>query len=118
MKNLWAGIKLGFQTLVSNPISYLLDPVKATTEKYRENLESEGYSIAEIDQAVKVYHESGGIVTDIGEAYGSVTTGVGKAIKSVGGILNFAGKNLTLILVVAVIVVALWYFLMFRKVTQ
>ena len=115
MKNLWAGIKLGFQTLVSNPIKYVLDPVGSTTEQYKKNLEAEGYGIAEIDQALKAYRESGGIVADIGEAYGGVTTGIGKAVKSLGNVVGFLGKNLTVVLVVALIIIALWYFLMFRK---
>ena len=115
MKNLWAGIKLGFRTLVSNPLKYVFNPVEATTEQYRKDLEAEGYGIAEIDQAVKAFHESGGLVTSIGEAYGSVTTGVGKAVKNLGNVVNFVGKNLTVVLVVALVLVALWYFFMFRK---
>ena len=118
MKNLWAGIKLGFQTLVANPLKYMFDPVGATSTQYRQNLEAEGLSIEEIDQAVKVYEDSGGPITDVGKAYGSFTKGVGDAIKGIGGLFSFLGKNIVGVLIVAALVVAAWYFLILRKATQ
>ena len=109
------GFWLGLRTLVTKPIQYLTDPVGATESVYRADLAKEGLSMEEIDQAVKVYEDSGGPVTGIGKAYGSGTKAVGDVFKSVGNILNFAGKNFTVILIVVLLVAVGWYILMFKK---
>jgi actin-like ATPase involved in cell morphogenesis len=109
------GIWLGLRTLVSNPVKYLTNPVEAVTDTYRSDLEKEGLTVAQIDQAVTVFEDSGGVLTDIGQGYGSATKAVGGVFKSVGNILNFAGKNFTVILIIVVLIVAGWYFLMFRN---
>lgn len=115
MKSLWAGIKLGFQTLFSNPVGYLTNPVKATSDLYRSQLVETGLSPVEIDARLNEYHDSGGVLTDVGEAYGSVTSGIGSAIKSVGGMLNFIGKNLPIVLLVAIVTAGAYFVLMGRR---
>jgi len=116
MKSFWEGVKLGFKTLFSNPIGYLTDPVKSTTEVYRTELVETGLDPIEIDARLADYHASGGVLTDVGEAYGSVTSGIGSALKSVGGLLNFIGKNLPMVLLVAVIVFAGYTVFMAKRV--
>lgn len=111
------GFWLGVRTLVTKPIQYLTNPVEATSSMYREDLHKEGVSMAEVDQAVKVFEDSGGILTDVGKGYGAATKAVGNAVKSFGNILAFAGKNFTIIIVLVLLAVAAWYFLMFRKAT-
>ena len=118
MKSLWAGIKLGFRALIGDPGAYLTDPVKATTDIYRADMVEAGYTTEVIETRLDEYRQTGGIIGDLGEAYGSAVSGVGSAIRSVGKILNFSGKNLGLILVIAVALIAAWYFLLARKVTQ
>ena len=118
MKSLWEGIKLGVRTLFSNPVGYLTDPVGSTTEKYRTELIATDLPADVIQTRLDDFRKSGGILTDVGDAYGSVTKAVGSAVKSVGNILNFTGKNLTLILIVVAAIIALYYFLMFRKATS
>ena len=115
MKSLWAGIKLGFQTLISNPIGYLTNPVKSTTELYRSQLVETGLDPVEIDARLNEFHESGGVLPDVGEAYGSVTSGIGSAVKSVGGMLNFIGKNLPIVLFLAIIITGAYFVFMGRR---
>ena len=102
MGSLWEGIKLGIRTLIKNPIGYLTDPVKATSDLYRTELVETGLDPVEVESRLKTFHDSGGVLTDVGEAYGSVTSGLGKAVKSLGSLLNFAGKNLIFILIIGV----------------
>ena len=115
MKSFFAGVWLGLKTLVTKPIQYLTDPVGATTQVYIEELKREGLGMAEIDQAVKAYEESGGPVTGVMKGYGSATKAIGNAVKSVGKILDFVGNNFTVVLAIVLIIVAVWYFLIFRK---
>ena len=115
MKSFWAGVKLGFKTLVSNPIGYLTNPVKSTTEMYRSELVETGLDPVEIDARLNEYHESGGVLTDVGEAYGSVTSGIGSAIKSVGGMLNFVGKNLPMVLLIAIVAAGAYFIFIGRR---
>ena len=118
MKSLWEGLKLGVRALFSDPGAYLTNPVKATTDIYRADLVEAGYTTEVIETRIEEYHATGGIIGDLGKAYGSAVEGVGSAIRSVGKILNFSGKNLGLILVIAVALIAAWYFLLARKVAQ
>ena len=114
MGSLWEGIKLGFRTLVKDPIGYLTHPVKATSDVYRTELVETGLDPIEVESRLKTFQDSGGILTDVGEAYGSVTSGIGKAVKSVGSLLNFAGKNLVFILIIGV-ALYLFYIAILRK---
>lgn len=116
MGEFWEGVKLGFRTLFSTPISYLTNPVGSTTDLYKKDLVALGYTEIEIAAKVEDYHKSGGIVTDIGEAYGSVTTGIGDAIRKAGGMIAFLGKNLPVILIAAAVIVGAFYVLRLRKV--
>ena len=115
MKSFWKGFTLGLKALFTRPLRYLTDPVGATTDLYKEELSEAGMTDAEIDQLVKAYEDTGGPVTSIFKGYGSVTKAIGDAVESAGGILKFLGKNFTVVLIVALIVVGVWYFLMFRK---
>lgn len=115
MKSLWAGIKLGVRALFTAPGAYLTNPVKATTDIYRADMVSAGYTTEVIETRIEEYHATGGIVGDVAKAYGSAVEGVGSAIKSIGKILNFSGKNLGLILIIAVVLIAGWYFFMAKK---
>ena len=115
MKGFFKGVWLGLKTLVTKPLQYLTDPVGATTAVYKEQLEKEGATLAEIDQAVKAYEESGGPVTSIMKGYGSATKAVGNAVKSVGKMLDFLGNNFTLVVLVVVIAVAAYYLFIMRK---
>jgi hypothetical protein len=116
MKSFWEGVKLGFTTLFSNPIGYLTNPVKATTDVYRSQLVETGLDPIEINARLEEYHATGGVLTDVGEAYGSVTSGIGSAIKSVGGLVNFIGKNLPMVLLFAVVVFAAYTVFMAKRV--
>lgn len=115
MKGFWKGLVLGLKTLVTKPLKYLTDPVGATTEVYKEELAKEGLTLAEIDQAVKAFEESGGPVTSIMKGYGSATKAVGSAVQSLGKALNFLGNNFTLVLIVVALAVAAWYLFIVRK---
>jgi hypothetical protein len=110
------GFWLGVRTLIAHPIQYLTNPVEATSSMYREDLLQNGVTMAEVDQAITVFEDSGGILTDVGKGYGAATKALGNAVKSVGNILAFAGKNFGVILIVVIMIVVAWYFLMFRKV--
>lgn len=96
----------------------MTDPVKAVTDTYRSDLQQAGWNEPDIAQAVVEFEDSGGFFTDVGKAYGSTTSAVGDAVRSVGNILGFAGKNFTLILILVAVFAALWYFLLFRKAIQ
>lgn len=111
MKSLWAGFVLGVKTLVNDPIGYLTDPVAATTKQYQKDLKEEGLTNEQIKQAVVVYHETGGVLKDIGQAYGQVTGAVGDIFKSIGNFTNFIGKNFMLIVILGLIMFGLYYFL-------
>ena len=115
MGNFLAGLWLGTKALFTKPLEYLTDPVGTTEELYREDLEKSGISMEEIDQAVKAYEDSGGPVTDIMKGYGAATKAVGNAVKSIGGILDFLGKNFTLVLIIIICIVIGWYFLIARR---
>ena len=115
MKSFFSGLWLGTKALFTKPLQYITDPVGTTTAMYKADLEAEGASIAEIDQAVKAFEDSGGPVTDVLKGYGSATKALGNAAKSVGKALDFLGNNFTVVLVVVLLIVAGWYFLMFRK---
>ena len=115
MSEFWAGIKLGFRTLIANPIGYLTNPVGSTTTQYKKDLVTLGYTDIEIAKRIEDYHNSGGVITDIGEAYGSVTTGIGNAIKNAGGMIAFIGKNLPVILLAAAVVIGAFYILQIKK---
>jgi hypothetical protein len=109
LKSFWEGVKLGFKTLFSKPIQYLTNPVKATSDVYADDLRAKGYSDAEVGDFIEVYHESGGVIHDVGEAYGSITSGIGSAIRNLGGLLNFAGRNIVIVLIVIGVIIAGWY---------
>ena len=108
MKSFWEGLKLGIRALVTKPLQYLTNPIGTTTEMYREDLQAQGVSMAEVDQAVKAYEDSGGILFDIYETGLSLASGIKKT-------LSFIGSNLTAIIIIALAIVAAWYFLMARK---
>lgn len=116
MSSFWKGLKLGFKALFTRPLQYLTDPVGTTTDIYKEELtNSGGMTDEEIEQLIQDFHDSGGPVTSIFKGYGDVTKGIGDAVESVGGIFKVLGRNFSVVLIVALVVVALWYFLMFRK---
>ena len=115
MKSFWKGFTLGLKALVTRPLKYLTDPVGTTEDIYKEELTAGGFTQAEIDQLVKAYEDTGGPVTSIFKGYGKATKAIGDAVESAGGILSFFGKNFTVVLIVALVVVGLWYFLLFRK---
>jgi len=115
MKSFLSGLWLGTKALFTKPLQYITDPVGTTTAMYKADLEAEGASIAEIDQAVKAFEDSGGPVTGVLKGYGSATKALGNAAKSVGKALDFLGNNFTVVLVVVLLIVAGWYFLMIRK---
>ncbi len=108
MDDFFAGVWLGLRTLVTKPLQYLTNPIEATTATYKEDLEEEGLSMSEVDQRVKSYEDSGGPLTGISK-------GVNNLLHGVGNLFTFLTKNLTTVLIVAVIIVIGWYFLMFRK---
>ena len=108
MKSFWQGLKLGIRALVTKPLQYLTNPIGTTTEMYRENLQAQGASMAEQDQAIKAYEDSGGILFDIYETGLSLASGIKKT-------LSFIGSNLTVILIIALAIVAAWYFLTLRR---
>ena len=111
MDSFFAGVWLGLRTFVTKPIEYLTNPVEATTSVYKSDLQKEGMPMEMIDQAVKSYEDSGGPITGISK-------GIAAAVKSVGNIVNFVGKNFTWILILVAVGIAAWYILMFRKATS
>ena len=115
MSEFWEGVKLGFRSLFSNPITYLTNPVGATTDLYKKDLVALGYTEIEIKQRIEDYHNSGGVITDVGEAYGSITSGIGDAIKKAGGMIAFIGKNLPVILIALAVVIGAFYILQLKR---
>jgi len=108
MKSFWQGLKLGIRALVTKPLQYLTNPIGTTTEMYREDLQAQGVSMAEVDQAVKAYEDSGGILFSLYKTGSDLASGIKKT-------LSFIGSNLTVILIIALAIIAAWYFLMARK---
>jgi hypothetical protein len=103
--NLWSSVK----ALVDSPAEFLADPV-ATTLKYKvAQMAESGSSTAEINAALENSGLKKGSV--VYEFIDSLKTGV----IGVGKLLLWITNHLSLILILAVIGVIMYYFLAFRK---
>ena len=100
MKNFW----VSFKAFIASPLKYIVDPANTTIDYQVKLMEAEGRSLAEIDQAL----EGGGLVKG-GGVVRSVFTG---AVDT----LDFIFKNITWILILAILLVVGWYIFMARKV--
>jgi hypothetical protein len=117
LRSFWKGLTLGVKALFTRPLKYLTDPVGATEDIYKAELEAAGYSSDDIVERIKEFEGTGGPVTSVFKGYGSATKAIGDAVEQAGGVLKFFGKNFAVVLIVALIIVGIWYFLMFRKAT-
>jgi hypothetical protein len=101
MKNFW----VGFKAFIASPLKFIADPANTTIDYQVKLMEAEGRSMAEIDQALQEGGmEKGGGITPI--------------FKGLVDGMDFIFKNLSTILIIAVLVVIGWYILMFRKVAS
>lgn len=103
MKNFWTS----FKAFLNSPLKFVQDPANTVIAYQVKLMESEGRTMAEIDQAL----------TEEGMIKGEhpVVTSVKHLATGVVDGLDFILKNLPVILVLAVAIVIGWYVLMFRK---
>lgn len=99
MKNFW----VSFKAFLNSPLKFVQDPANTTIAYQVKLMESEGRTMAEIDQALA----EGGMLK--GEGI------VPKIFKGAVDGLDFIFKNLSLILFLVILIVVAWYVLMFKK---